>query len=58
MATISNLISLFYSRSENSLGTILLNVLVQTGTRIERVGDNNLLLVTLPNPPITGFIII
>ena len=54
MATISKINFFFYSRSDNSIGTILLNVLVQTGTRIERVGDNNLLLVTLPNPTLTG----
>jgi len=39
-------------RAGTSLGNILLNVLVSSATALERVGKNNLMLVTVPNPPI------
>ena len=39
-------------RAGTSLGNILLNVLVTGATALERVGKNNLMLVTVPNPPI------
>jgi len=39
-------------RADNSLGNILLNILVTPSTPLERLGTNNLMLVTLPNPPI------
>jgi len=40
-------------RSDNALGSILLNIMVDTA-RIDKVGDNNILLATVPNPPIPG----
>jgi len=39
-------------RADNSLGNILLNILVTPSTPLERLGTNNLMLVILPNPPI------
>ena len=39
-------------RAETSLGNILLNTLVTATTPLERIGKNNVVLVTLPNPPI------
>merc|ERR1712200_96373 len=41
-------------RSENVLGSILLNVIKTKDTRVEMVGENNVLLVCVPNPPIPG----
>jgi nuclear pore complex protein Nup50 len=40
-------------RSDNALGSILLNIMVESA-RIEKVSDNNILLATVPNPPIPG----
>ncbi len=40
------------SRSEDKLGRILLNIQVGAGVPLERVGDNNILLVCVANPPI------
>ena len=42
-------------RSENALGTILLNIMVESA-RVDKVGDNNILLATVPNPPIPGMV--
>jgi len=39
-------------RADNSLGNILLNVLVSPSTPMERLGTNNVMMVTVPNPPI------
>ena len=39
-------------RADTSLGNILLNTLVTATTPLERIGKNNVVLVTLPNPPI------
>ena len=39
-------------RADNSLGNILLNVLVSPSTPLERLGTNNVMMVTVPNPPI------
>jgi len=41
-------------RSENVLGSILLNVIKTKDTRCEIVGDNNVLMVCVPNPPLAG----
>ena len=39
-------------RAATSLGNILLNILVSPETPVERLGKNNVMLVTLPHPPI------
>ena len=39
-------------RAATSLGNILLNVLVTPETPVERLGKNNVMIVTIPNPPI------
>ena len=46
-----------FARSDNALGSILLNIMVDTA-RIDMVGDNNILLATVPNPPIPGLYIL
>jgi len=39
-------------RAGTSLGNILLNILVTSSTPLERLGNNNVMLVTVPNPPL------
>jgi nuclear pore complex protein Nup50 len=39
-------------RAGTSLGNILLNVLVTDSVPVERVGENNVMIICLPNPPI------
>lgn len=39
-------------RADTSLGTILLNVLLQPQMTTQRVGKNNVMMVCVPNPPI------
>ena len=39
-------------RADTSLGNILLNTLVTASTPLERIGKKDVMLVTLPNPPI------
>ena len=46
-------LDMFDHRSDNALGSILLNIMVDTA-RIDKVADNNILLATVPNPPIPG----
>ena len=38
--------------SHTSLGNILLNILVTVATPLERLGANNVMLVSVPNPPL------
>jgi len=39
-------------RAGTSLGNILLNIIVPSGSPVERMGKNNVMLVAVPNPPI------
>ena len=39
-------------RASTSLGNILLNILVTAATPLERLGANNVMLVSVPNPPL------
>ena len=39
-------------RAGTSLGNILLNIIMTSTTPLERLGKNNVMLVTVPNPPL------
>ena len=39
-------------RADTSLGIILLNIILSSQLMIQRLGDNNVVLVCIPNPPI------
>uniref|UniRef100_A0A183IM95 RanBD1 domain-containing protein n=1 Tax=Soboliphyme baturini TaxID=241478 RepID=A0A183IM95_9BILA len=41
-------------RADNTLGNILLNILLTAATRHSRVGKNNVSLAAVPNPPLEG----